>query len=145
MMQPNPYAERIIGSIRRECFDHLIVLNEDHLRRILDSISITITTLGRIDDWSETLQRHEKSDLRQRAKSSPYHKSAAYIIGIDDPHNFVAVVGPRDNSTRIDQRLIASKVLACVSTNRASAGDSTNRDFEVVIGFGATNICCLHA
>ena len=31
----NPYCERLIGSIRRECLDHLIVLNEDHLRRIL--------------------------------------------------------------------------------------------------------------
>jgi len=31
----NPYAERVIGSIRRECTDHLIVLGEDHLRRIL--------------------------------------------------------------------------------------------------------------
>ena len=31
----NPYAERVIGSIRRECLDHLIVQNEDHLRRIL--------------------------------------------------------------------------------------------------------------
>jgi hypothetical protein len=37
MMQPNPYAERVIGSIRRECLDHLIVLNEDHLRRILQA------------------------------------------------------------------------------------------------------------
>lgn len=33
----NPYAERIIGSIRRECLDHVIVLNERHLRRILRS------------------------------------------------------------------------------------------------------------
>jgi transposase InsO family protein len=31
----NPYAERVIGSIRRECLDHMIVLNEEHLRRIL--------------------------------------------------------------------------------------------------------------
>jgi transposase InsO family protein len=31
----NPYAERVIGSIRRECLDHLIILNESHLRRIL--------------------------------------------------------------------------------------------------------------
>ena len=31
----NPYAERIIGSIRRECLNHMIVLNEIHLRRIL--------------------------------------------------------------------------------------------------------------
>ena len=33
----SPYVERIIGSIRRECLDHLIVLNEAHLRRILTS------------------------------------------------------------------------------------------------------------
>ena len=31
----NPYAERLIGSIRRECLDHVIVLGEQHLRRIL--------------------------------------------------------------------------------------------------------------
>jgi len=31
------HAERLIGSIRRECLDHVIVLNEDHLRRILRS------------------------------------------------------------------------------------------------------------
>ena len=33
----NPYCERLIGSIRRECLDHMIILNEDHLRRILKS------------------------------------------------------------------------------------------------------------
>jgi Integrase core domain. len=31
----NAYAERLIGSIRRECLDHLIVINERQLRRIL--------------------------------------------------------------------------------------------------------------
>lgn len=29
------YAERVIGSIRRDCLDHVIVLSESHLRRIL--------------------------------------------------------------------------------------------------------------
>ena len=33
----NPFAERVIGSIRRECLDHVIVFNETHLRRILAS------------------------------------------------------------------------------------------------------------
>jgi hypothetical protein len=33
----NPYVERLIGSIRRECLDHVIILNERHLRRVLSS------------------------------------------------------------------------------------------------------------
>jgi len=33
----NPYAERVIGSIRRECLDHKIILGERHLKRILSS------------------------------------------------------------------------------------------------------------
>ena len=31
----NPYVERVIGSIRRECLDHVIVFDERHLRRVL--------------------------------------------------------------------------------------------------------------
>jgi len=37
MVQPNAIVERVIGSIRRECLDHVIVLGENHLRRILKS------------------------------------------------------------------------------------------------------------
>jgi putative transposase len=33
----NPYAERLIGSIRRECLDHFIILNVRHLKRTLAS------------------------------------------------------------------------------------------------------------
>jgi transposase InsO family protein len=33
----NGFVERLIGSIRRECVDHIIVLGEVHLRRILKS------------------------------------------------------------------------------------------------------------
>lgn len=33
----NPYVERPIGSLRRDCLDHLIVFNEAHLRRALAS------------------------------------------------------------------------------------------------------------
>ena len=31
----NCYVERVIGSIRRECLNHVIVLNDNHLRRLL--------------------------------------------------------------------------------------------------------------
>ncbi len=29
----NPYVERVIGSLRRECLDHVIILTDRHLRR----------------------------------------------------------------------------------------------------------------
>ena len=33
----NPFAERVVGSIRRECTDHVIALGEGHLARVLRS------------------------------------------------------------------------------------------------------------
>ena len=33
----NPYAERLIGSIRRDCLDHFVILNPRHLKRTLTS------------------------------------------------------------------------------------------------------------
>ena len=44
----NPYVERVIGSIRRECLDHVIVFNERHLRRVL--LGLTSRTTSRFLD-----------------------------------------------------------------------------------------------
>lgn len=33
----NPFVERVVGSIRRECLDHVVVLHERHLRKVLKS------------------------------------------------------------------------------------------------------------
>jgi transposase InsO family protein len=33
----NAHVERLIGSIRRECLDHVVVFDEQHLRRLLRS------------------------------------------------------------------------------------------------------------
>jgi putative transposase len=33
----NPFVERLIGSIRRECLDHVIIFDERHLRHVLSS------------------------------------------------------------------------------------------------------------
>jgi putative transposase len=46
----NPFVERLIGSIRRECLNHVIIINESHLRRILTAYTLyylrTRTHLG---------------------------------------------------------------------------------------------------
>ena len=46
----NPYVERLIGTLRRECLDHVLIFGEWHLRRILTSYSLyyneTRTHLG---------------------------------------------------------------------------------------------------
>jgi putative transposase len=40
----NPFVERLIGSIRRECLDHVIIFNERHLRHVLSSYFFNIIT-----------------------------------------------------------------------------------------------------
>jgi putative transposase len=37
-----PFAERVIGSIRRECLDLVLMLNERHLRRLLRSYLVLV-------------------------------------------------------------------------------------------------------
>jgi transposase InsO family protein len=58
----NPFVERVIGSIRRECLDHVIVLSESHLRQILVSYldyyhrSRTHLSLGKDTPEGRTVQ-----------------------------------------------------------------------------------------
>ncbi len=41
----NPYAERMIGTLRRELLDRVIVLNEAHLRRLMTSYLVYYHTV----------------------------------------------------------------------------------------------------
>ncbi|MBF0147959.1 MAG: transposase [Magnetococcales bacterium] len=65
----NAYCERVIVSIRRECLDHIIVVNEEHLRRTLTSYLTyyhgTRTHLGLAKDCPEsrTVQPMETGDV----------------------------------------------------------------------------------
>ena len=49
--QANAYCERLIGTIRRECLDWVIPLNEQHVRRVLRSGSLITTTDARMRVW----------------------------------------------------------------------------------------------
>jgi transposase InsO family protein len=46
----NPYVERLIGTVRRDCLDHVLIFGEQHLRRVLTLYSLyyneTRTHLG---------------------------------------------------------------------------------------------------
>jgi len=59
----NGYAERLIGSVRRECLDHVIVLGESHLRRVLRAYAAyyneirTHWSLGKDAPLSRPIQR----------------------------------------------------------------------------------------
>jgi transposase InsO family protein len=60
----NAYVERFIGSVRRECLDHVIVLNASGLRRILKSYVAYYTT-------SRTHLSLEKDSPEPRPVSPP--------------------------------------------------------------------------
>jgi hypothetical protein len=59
----NGSVERLIGSIRRECTDHLIVFNAEHLRRILEKYttyyneSLTHVSLGKDTPRTRSIER----------------------------------------------------------------------------------------
>jgi transposase InsO family protein len=69
----NPYAERVIGSIRRECLDHVIVLNQAHLRRVLTP------KFERTSRSTRTRRSPEASCRRPTATSWQFLKSAVCI------------------------------------------------------------------
>ena len=64
----NAFAERLIGSIRRECLDHVIVLNRKHLRRILKTISVIIIDRERTWDWTRKLPSSGRCKVRNLAR-----------------------------------------------------------------------------
>jgi hypothetical protein len=81
----NPYVERVIGSIRREFLDHVIILNERHLRRVL-SFNI-IMTPERISRSTRTAHGPVACNFPPRAKLLPSPRSAVCIIAMSVASN----------------------------------------------------------
>src|SRR5467141_2643608 len=63
----NGFAERLIGSIRRECVDHIVVLGEMHLRRVLKSYA----------RYYNELRTHRSLD-----KDAPLHRAIQHVGSI---------------------------------------------------------------
>jgi protein-tyrosine-phosphatase len=74
----NGHVERLIGSIRRESLDHLIVFGKAHLRRILKAYSSYTTKSGPICHWIRMLQ--SSGGGRRSVASLLYRSSAGSII-----------------------------------------------------------------
>ena len=72
--------ERLIGSIRRECLDQVIVLGETHLRRILKSY------FG-YDHYSRTHLSLAKDAPEPRAKQPPECGSVIEIAEVGGLHH----------------------------------------------------------
>jgi transposase InsO family protein len=62
----NGFAERLIGSIRRECVNHFVVLGEVHLRRILRAYA----------RYYNDIRTHRSLD-KDAPVSRPVHRSGA--------------------------------------------------------------------
>jgi hypothetical protein len=70
----NAYAERLIGSIRRKCLDHIIVANERGLRRALDAYVkyyLKCRTLLSLDKDAPVSRPRDTHRRRDRRDSSP--------------------------------------------------------------------------
>jgi hypothetical protein len=79
----NPYAERLIGSLRRECLDHVIILSQGHLRRAcLRAMSI----MGRepISPSRRTRPRHDGFKRRRKSACWRSRKLVDFTIGTSD-------------------------------------------------------------
>jgi transposase InsO family protein len=80
----NPYAERLVGSLRRECLDRMIILSQRHcVACLLDMAPITIRA-GRISDWRRTRPRHDASKCRRKVALSRSGKSVDLILSTSD-------------------------------------------------------------
>ena len=79
-----PYAERFIGSLRRECLDHVIVLNEAALRCIIRSYFHTTSTHGHIWRWRKIRPNPEPFNLQNLVWWSSYRKWVDYIIAMSE-------------------------------------------------------------
>ena len=86
----NGFAERFIGSIRRECLDHLVVLSEAHLRRILQAYATITTRSEHTDHWT---RMHQSRGQFSGSETSRHMRSSGACIANMSEFEFLVHTG----------------------------------------------------
>ena len=93
----NAHVERLIGSIRRECLDHVVVLGEAHLRRILATYANYYNELRTHRSLTKDTPLHRAVESLGTVVSRPilgglHHQYCRIVIGT---HSLVHTAGDR--------------------------------------------------
>jgi Integrase core domain len=82
----NAVAERLIGTLRRECIDHLIIINEAHLRSVLAEFMRYYNLERPIELWIST--RPSSGSGQQPVRSAAAPPSAACTTFAGELHDW---------------------------------------------------------
>jgi transposase InsO family protein len=81
----NPFAERVIGSIRRECLDHFLILNGRHLHRLLRAYRAYYNASRPHQALDQNSPHPRHSEPLASVRSWRFRISAASITGTSAP------------------------------------------------------------
>src|SRR5262245_10447639 len=74
----NPYVERLIETLRRDCLDHVLIFGEWHLQRVLKSYSVYYDE----PTWDWVRMRHYNEPSNDRVRSAPGLSGADCLIAL---------------------------------------------------------------
>ena len=119
----NGFAERLIGSIRRECLDHIIVLGEAHLRRILRAYACYYNTSERTGHWTKMRRSLAGSADRDHSFThDPWRASSPLCSGLGSGSGTQPLIAAASTAPRvgfgIEIRDVASEGLNPSCSNR---------------------------